>query len=136
MKPTLSAGRTLKRAIVVNEERCIGFMGPGNAVYATPEMINDMEYACRDLLLEHLDPGEDSVGAHVDVAHLAATPMGMTVTITATIAAIEGRRVRFDVVAHDNLEECGRGSHVRFVVDIEKAGQRIAAKAAKVRIPT
>ncbi len=135
MKPSLTPGKTLTRTLVVNQARCIGFMGPGNEVYATPEMINDMEYACRDLLLEHLDAGEDSVGAHVDVAHLAATPLGMTVIITATIASIEGRRVKFDVVARDTIEECGRGSHVRFIVDIEKTRQRIAAKTSKAHPP-
>ncbi len=136
MKPSLCTGKTLTRTLVVNEARCIGFMGPDNRVYATPEMINDMEYACRDLLLEFLDAGEDSVGAHVDVAHLAATPLGMTVSVTATIAAIEGRRVRFDVVARDTLEECGHGTHVRFVVDIEKTKRRIAEKTAKANVPT
>jgi predicted thioesterase len=131
MKTSLAPGFTLIRTLMVNDARCIGFMGPENRVYATPEMINDMEYACRDLLLEHLDPGEDSVGAHVDISHLAATPMGMSVTITAEIIAIDKRRVSFAVVVRDTLEECGRGTHVRFVVDIEKSKQRIAAKRAK-----
>ena len=131
MKPSLSPGKTLTRSIKVDDSRCIAFMGPASRVYATPEMINDMEYACRDLLLEHLDAGEDSVGSHVDVAHLAATPLGMTVTLEVRIIAIEKRRVSFEVIARDALEECGRGTHVRFVVDIEKSRQRIADKRAK-----
>lgn len=132
MKASLVPGLALTRTLMVNDARCIGFMGPENRVYATPEMINDMEYACRDLLLEHLDGGEDSVGAHVDVAHLAATPLGMSVTIEAKIVAIDKRRVTFAVVARDTLEECGRGTHVRFIVDVDKTKQRIAAKRARI----
>ena len=72
MKSTLVPGDSITRKLDVNEERCIAFMGPENAVYATPRMVSDMEYTCRDLLLRHLDPGEDSVGAHVSIDHLAA----------------------------------------------------------------
>ena len=81
MKSTLAPGDSISKQIEVNEERCISFMGPENAVYATPRMVSDMEYTCRDLLLRHLDEGEDSVGAHVSIDHLAATPLGMLVTI-------------------------------------------------------
>ena len=128
MKSTLVPGDSITRKLDVNEERCIAFMGPENAVYATPRMVSDMEYTCRDLLLRHLDPGEDSVGAHVSIDHLAATPLGMLVTIEAKITAVDRRRVTFEVVARDQLEECGRARHVRFVVDVAKSKARIAAK--------
>lgn len=131
MKPSLVPGDTLTKRIEIDASRCIGFMGPENAVYATPEMINDMEYACRDLLLRHLDPGEDSVGANVTIDHLAATPQGMEVTIEAKIVEVDRRRVTFAVVARDPLEECGRGTHVRFVVDTARTAERIAAKRQK-----
>ena len=131
MKPSLVLGDTITKQIDIDASRCIGFMGPENAVYATPEMINDMEYTCRDLLLRHLDPGEDSVGANVTVDHLAATPQGMKVTIEAKIIEVDRRRVTFAVVARDQIEECGRGTHVRFIVDIEKNKERIAAKRQK-----
>ena len=131
MKSSLVPGDTIAKQIDIDESRCIGFMGPANAVYATPEMINDMEYTCRDLLLRHLDPGEDSVGSQVKVDHLAATPLGMKVTIEAKIIEVDRRRVTFEVVARDQIEECGRGTHVRFVVDTEKNKQRIAAKRQK-----
>ena len=61
MKPTLVPGDSITRKLDVNEERCISFMGAENAVYATPRMVSDMEYTCRDLLLRHLDPGEEKV---------------------------------------------------------------------------
>ena len=131
MKSTLVPGDSITRKLDVNEERCISFMGAENAVYATPRMVSDMEYTCRDLLLRHLDPGEDSVGAHVSIDHLAATPLGMLVTIEAKITAVERRRVTFEVVARDQLEECGRARHVRFVVEVAKSKARIAAKRQK-----
>ena len=131
MKSTLAAGDSITKEIAINEERCISFMGPENAVYATPRMVSDMEYTCRDLLLRHLDPGEDSVGAHVTIDHLAATPMGMKVTIEARIIEVDRRRVTFEVVARDQIEECGRGKHVRFIVETAKSKERIAAKRQK-----
>jgi len=134
LKASLSPGDSLTRSFIVDESRCISFMGAANRVYATPQMVNDMEFACRDLLLRHLDPGEDSVGARVSIDHLAATPLGMQITIEARLIAVDKRRVTFEVVARDSLEECGRGKHVRFVVDTEKTKERIAAKKAKAGI--
>src|SRR4051812_2856090 len=131
MKPSLVPGDSITKEIAINEERCISFMGPENAVYATPRMVSDMEYTCRDLLLRHLDAGEDSVGAHVSIDHLAATPLGMKVTIEAKIIEVDRRRVTFEVVARDTIEECGRGKHVRFVVETAKSKERIAAKRLK-----
>jgi fluoroacetyl-CoA thioesterase len=131
LKPTLKPGISFTRRLVVDEERCISFMGRENMVYATPRMVSDVEYACRDFLLEHLDSGEDSVGAHVSIDHLAATPPGLEVTIEARAVKVEGRRVTFEFSVRDPLEECGRGVHVRFVVDGEKTRQRLAAKRAK-----
>jgi predicted thioesterase len=103
-------------------------MGPENAVYATPKMVGDVEYAIRDFLLQHLDAGEDTVGTRVVIDHLAATPVGMKVTIRYQVLAVEGRSVRCAFSVRDDLEECGRGEHVRFVVDIEKTRQRLARK--------
>ena len=131
MKASLVPGDTITKQIEIDADRCIGFMGPANAVYATPRMVNDVEYTCRDLLLRHLDPGEDSVGSHVSIDHLAATPLGMQVTIEARIAEVDRRRVVFEFTVRDNLEECGRGKHVRFVVESEKSKERIAAKRKK-----
>ena len=100
-------------------------------VYATPRMVSDLEYACREFLLQHLDPGEDSVGAHVSIDHLAATPLGMEVTIEARIAEVDRRKVAFEFSVKDSVEACGRGKHVRFVVETAKSRERIAAKRAK-----
>ena len=131
MKPSLKVGLATTKAIVVDEERCIGFMGKEGMVYATPRMVSDVEYTCRDFLLEHLDTGEDSVGAHVSIDHLAATPLGLKVVIEAKVTEIDRRRVTFEFTVHDPIEQCGGGRHVRFVVDTAKSRERLAAKRAR-----
>jgi len=131
VKPSLKVGLATKREVVVDESRCIGFMGKEGMVYATPRMVSDVEYTCRDYLLGHLDPGEDSVGAHVSIDHLAATPLGLKVTVEASIVEIDRRRVTFEFTVTDPIEPCGRGRHVRFVVETAKSRERLAAKRAK-----
>jgi predicted thioesterase len=130
MKGSLKAGLASSKIVEVDEARCIGFMGKEAAVYATPRMVSDVEYACRDLLLAHLEPGEDSVGAHVSIDHLAPTPMGMKVTIEVKIAEVDRRKVVFTFSVKD-IEEVGRGTHVRFVVETAKTRERLAAKRLK-----
>ena len=131
MKPSLKAGLETKKTLRVDESRCIAFMGKAGAVYATPRMVSDVEYACRDFLLEHLDPGEDSVGSHVSIDHLAATPLGLDVTVEIRIDEIDRRKVVFGFSVKDSVEPVGRGRHVRFVVDTAKTHERLAAKRAK-----
>ena len=131
MKASLAVGLSTRREVTVDESRCIGFMGKEGMVYATPRMVSDVEYTCRDFLLQHLDAGEDSVGAHVSIDHLAATPLGLKVTIEVKIVEIDRRRVTFEFWVRDPIEECGRGKHVRFVVDMAKSRERLAAKRAK-----
>ncbi len=132
MKATLIEGLAFSKRVLVDEERCISFLGEENKVYATPRMVSDVEYACRDWLLGHLDEGEDSVGAHVSIDHLGATPPGVEVTVEARVAKVEKRRVTFEYSVKDPLEQVGRGIHVRFVVDTAKSRERIAAKRASL----
>ena len=131
MKQSLKAGLELKKSVTVDEARCIGFMGKEGMVYATPRMVSDVEYACRDFLLAHLDAGEDSVGAHVSIDHLAATPLGLSVEISAKVVEVDRRKVTFEFTVHDPVEQCGRGKHVRFVVETAKSRERLAAKRVK-----
>jgi predicted thioesterase len=118
------------KSIKVDEKRCIGFMGREGMVYATPMMVSDVEYACRDFLLQHLDAGEDSVGAHVTIDHLAPTPLGLTVKIELKVVEVDRRKVVFAFLVKD-IEDVGRGTHVRFVVDSAKTHERLAAKRAR-----
>jgi predicted thioesterase len=131
VKASLKKDLSFSRTVVVDESRVIGFMGKEGAVYATPRMVSDVEYTCRDMLLEHLDPGEDSVGAHVSIDHLAPTPMGLQVTVEVKIAEVDRRKVVFEFSVKDPIEEVGRGRHVRFVVETAKTRERLAAKRAK-----
>ena len=131
MKPSLRPGVSRVNRIPIGRERTIGFMGEEARTYGTPSMILDIEHTCRELILEHADAGEDSVGMEVAIKHLAPTLMGMTVEITVRVATVEGRKVTFEVAAKDDLEAVSAGSHTRFVVDKAKTFERIKAKAAR-----
>ena len=133
MKPTLQAGLSVNREFPVDRGRTIDFMGEDARVYATPMLVRDIEVACRDLLLEHLDPGEDSVGTRVEIDHLAATLLGMKVTITATLAELKGRAAVFEVSASDALDVICRGRHGRFIANVEQVRQRLRQKQAKAQ---
>lgn len=133
MKNTLAAGLSTTGTITVDKPRTIDFMGEERRVYATPSMLGDIEMVCRNLLLEHLDPGEDSVGARIELDHLAPTLPGMAVTIAAKIAEVKGRLVTFEIEARDSLDLVGRGRHMRFIVDTATTAERLARKAAKLR---
>jgi len=131
VKESLKAGLAHSKTVQVDESRCIGFMGKEGAVYATPRMVSDVEYTCREFLLAHLDPGEDSVGAHVSIDHLAPTPMGLSASIDLKVVEVDRRKVTFEFAVRDPLEPVGRGRHVRFVVETAKIRERLAAKRAK-----
>lgn len=134
MKDTIKVGMSATRRIEVDTARTIDFLGENLRVYATPELVRDFEIVCREFLLDHTDAGEDSVGTGISVTHGGATLRGMTVDITVTVSKIDGRLVTFDLLARDPIEEISRGSHGRFVVEVDKLRQRVAGKAAKAGI--
>jgi fluoroacetyl-CoA thioesterase len=131
VKASLKPGLQFTKVIAVDEARCISFMGKEGMVYATPRMVSDVEYACRDFLLQHLDPGEDSVGSHVSIDHLAATPMGLRVSIEGRVEEVDRRKVVFSFSVKDPVEEVGRGKHIRFAVETAKTFDRLKAKRVK-----
>jgi predicted thioesterase len=131
MKATLAPGLSAERSYPVDRDRTIAFMGEKARVYATPMLVRDVEVTCRDLLLEHLDPGEDSVGTRVEIDHLAATLLGMTATISVRVAEVKGRAVTFEVSGSDGVDTICRGRHARFVVSVADTEKRLAGKAAK-----
>lgn len=102
-------------------------------VLATAYMVVMMEGAATKALRTHLDASEGSVGIAVNVTHLAATLPGQTVSVTAEIIAVEGRKVTFRVSAHDGVDKIGEGTHTRAIVPWDRFKQGIAAKAAKVK---
>ena len=131
MKPSLRPGISKVTRLVVDSNRTIGFMGEEGRVYGTPYLLGDIEHACRDLLMEHSDIGEDSVGMDISLRHLAPTLLGMSVEITVTVTAVDGRKVSFEVSAKDDVEPIGTGVHTRFVVEVAKTYERLKAKAKK-----
>ena len=103
------------------------------AVLATGYLVALVEWACIELIKPHLDwPREQSLGTHVDLSHVAATPPGLTVEIRTRLAAMEGRKLPFEVVAHDGVDEISRGRHERHVILAERFAARLAAKRADV----
>ena len=132
MKESLRPGVSRTSRIEVDRDRTIGFMGEGGRVYGTPYLVRDIEMTCRQLILDHGDAGEDSVGTDVAIKHLAPTLLGMSVDITVTVTAVDGRKVVFEISAKDNIEQICSGTHGRFVVDVDKTVERLKAKAAKL----
>jgi len=135
MKASLRPGMSRVNRITINRERTIGFMGDEARTYSTPSMILDIEHTCRELILEHADAGEDSVGMEVAVRHLAPTLLGMTVEVAVAVTAVEGRKVLFEATVKDDIEEAGRGTHTRFVVEKARTLERLKAKAARLAGP-
>src|SRR5580693_9563726 len=115
--------------IVVGPEHTAPFVGSGRiAVLATPVMINVIEAASL-AAVEHLLPaGHQSLGIHLDVSHVAATPVGLRVTATAEVIGVEGRTIKFRVEARDEVETIGGGTHERVVVSVERFDERVQRK--------
>ena len=100
-------------------------------VLATAYMIGFIEWTCLDAIRPHLDAAQRSLGTHVDVSHLAATPVGLTVTAQVELVLIEGRRLRFAVSCHDGTDLIGAGFHERTVIDQARFMDCLAQKASK-----
>lgn len=131
MKDSLAAGLSHSARITVDRDRTIGFLGDDLRVYATPSLVGDVESTCRDLILDHVNDGEDSVGTRVVIDHMAPTMLDMWAEVTINVTKVDGRLVTFEFTVRDSVEDVAKGTHMRFVVDKEQTTQRLAAKAAK-----
>jgi fluoroacetyl-CoA thioesterase len=100
-------------------------------VLATPVMVLMMENAALNAIRPYLDPGESAVGTAIDVRHLAATPVGHEVRAEAEVIKAEGKHVEFRVSAHDEMEEIGRGTHRRAIIDLDSFNKRLAGKGKR-----
>lgn len=101
-------------------------------VFATGFLVGFLEWACIRAIRPHLDwPEEQSLGTHIDVSHVAATPPGLQVTATVELIAVEGRKLTFTVEAHDGVDLISKGRHERFVINKEKFEAKVGAKAAQ-----
>jgi fluoroacetyl-CoA thioesterase len=119
-------------ALVVGEEHTAPSIGSGKVrVLATPVMINLIEAAALAAIEHLLPPGYQSLGTHLDVRHLAATPVGMKVVATAIVESVSQRTVSFRVEARDEKDLIGDGKHDRVVVNVEKFDERVKKKLSK-----
>ena len=118
--------------IAVDESNTIAFLGDDLRVYSTPPMVHAVEYACYRLADEHLDDGETSLGVHVAVDHLGATPAGHGVDVEVKVRSVEGRKVTFDAEVRDAVEVVGRGFHVRVVTEVDRFLPKVEAKRRRL----
>ena len=130
MDDALKPGQTGTARLTVGEEHTAPRIGSGRIrVLGTPVMINLMEAAALDAAERFLAAGHQSLGTHLAVSHIAATPVGLTVTATAVLTEVRGNRLFFNVSAHDGIDTIGEGTHERVVVDVARFDARAARKA-------
>ena len=141
MKDTLKAGLTHRFTYKVPVNKTVPYLYPEAddframpQVFATGFLVGLMEWTCILLMAPHLNAGEGSVGIHIDVSHVAATPPGFAITVDAECIGVKGRKLTFHVRAHDGVELIGEGRHERAVVTWDKFNARVAekTKAGKV----
>src|SRR5690606_19322708 len=138
MKPTLAAGLSDSHSYMVTAENTVPHLAMDRSTFddipevlATAYMVVMMEGACTKVLGPRLDVNEGSLGIAISVTHLAATVPGQTVTVTATIERVEGRKVPFHVVAHAGLDKIGEGTRRRAIVPWDRFKAGVDAKARR-----
>jgi fluoroacetyl-CoA thioesterase len=137
MKTTLARGLEHEATLTVTEDLTVPRVSPHlddfadmPPVFATAFMVGLIEATCIACIREHLDPGEHSVGTHVDVSHVAATPVGLTVTARVRLTAVDRRALTFEVEASDDAGPIGSGTHRRAVIDVERFMGKVREKAS------
>lgn len=136
MKETLKPGVRHELSFEVTAAKTVGALYPEAPafgmmpnVFASGFMIGFLEWACIDALQPHLDwPAEQTVGTNFEIAHEAATPPGLTVIAKVELIAVEGKKLTFQVEAHDGIDRIASGRHERFVIDKEKFDARLVKK--------
>ena len=128
----ITPGLSHTAAVTVDEHNIASALGSGLVdVFATPMMVALLEQAASECIRPCLEAGQASVGTHLDVSHTAATPVGLKVFATATVREVDRRRVVFDISVRDEVEEIGRGTHTRFIIELERFMQKAAQKSAQ-----
>jgi len=132
----IEIGTTNERSWTVEREHLASAFGSGLVeVLATPVLVGFCEECARTMVDPHLPLGRKTVGTSIRLDHLAATPLGMRVTVTARLAEIDGRRLRFEIDVRDEVEPVGRATHERFVIDADRFEKRIREKAKGASAP-
>ena len=137
MKDTLKPGLTHQFRFKIPPSKTVPHLYPESQMFrempevlATGYMVGLVEWACIDALRAHLDwPREQSLGTHVGLSHLAATPPGLTVTVDVRLDRIEGRKLSFSVVAHDGVDRITEGTHERVVIEAARFSAKVGEKA-------
>ncbi|MBT7755882.1 MAG: LysR family transcriptional regulator [Rhodospirillaceae bacterium] len=133
MKDSMQPGLKITRRHDVTPDKTIDFMGEELRVYATPMMVMDVERTCLELMSEHADDGESSVGARVEIDHMGPTLAGMWIEVRAEVVEVKGPKVVFEVEIHDALDQVGKARHTRFMIDMMGQKGRLEKKAAKAK---
>jgi predicted thioesterase len=127
----IPVGTRREQNLLVTSDVAVDFLGLEEArVLGTPYLIAHLEMTSRNAIRPLLETGYDTVGTHVDVRHLAATPLGMQVRLYAEVTQVDDRRVTFRVEAWDEKEKVAEGTHERFIVNVARFATRLQAKAA------
>lgn len=136
MKEGLKAGLEHSLTFTVTREKTVPQLYPESVqfrempeVFATGYMVGLMEWACMQALQPFLEEGEGSVGIMINVSHDAATPVGMLVTVKVRCSEVDGKKIVWQIEARDEVDIIGRGSHGRFVINLDKFTQRLRKKA-------
>jgi fluoroacetyl-CoA thioesterase len=137
MRPSLVPGLTYEVRFRVPKSKTVPNLYPEAPefrempeVFATGFMVGLVEWAAMKAIEPHLDwPAEQSVGTHINVSHVALTPPGLEVRARARLIGVEGRRLTFEVEAHDERELIGKGTHERFVIDKARFSEKARRKA-------
>ncbi|HEV8518899.1 MAG TPA: thioesterase family protein [Burkholderiales bacterium] len=127
--PELKPGLHGSIEIIVGEQHTAPHIGSGRVhVLATPVMVNLMEAAALQAVEGLLPPGHQTVGIHLDITHVAATPVGMRVRAYAELTRVEKRTLTFRVHAEDQKERIGEGTHERIIINLARFDQRMQEK--------
>jgi fluoroacetyl-CoA thioesterase len=138
MKPTLRPGIRYQHNYKVPPSKTVPALYPESEdflampeVFATGFLVGFLEWACVLAIKPHLDwPEELTLGTHIDISHEAATPPGLEVTATVELVAVEGKRLIFEVEAHDGVDIIARGRHERMIANRAKFDAKLAVKGA------
>lgn len=136
MKETLKPGIKYEHKFLVPASKTVPSLYPEAEefivmpeVFATGFMVGFLEWSCIKCVNPHIDwPNEQTVGTHINVSHLAATPPGLAVTANVELIEVDGRRLVFSVEAHDGIDLISRGTHERFIINKEKFDTRVSEK--------
>ncbi len=139
MKNTLRPGIESEFTFQIPKSKTVPALYPESAefqempeVFATGFMVGFLEWACIKAINPHLDwPGEQTVGTHIDVSHVAATPAGFEVTAKVKLVEVDGRRLLFEVEAHDGADLISKGKHERFIINKDTFNLKMTEKIAK-----